>query len=66
MRPCDLLPLLSILAILAIGDLAAPAPRFVEPEGMDLSLDGMQISDPEHTAEYLAKTGGRSEARRIS
>jgi hypothetical protein len=25
---------------------------------MDLSLDAMQISDPEHTAEYLAKAGG--------
>ncbi|MCK9565638.1 MAG: hypothetical protein M0Q43_06275 [Methanothrix sp.] len=51
-----LLMLAAIACIMAAY--AAPAPRVIVPAGMDLSLDGMQISDPEHTAEYLEKTGG--------
>jgi hypothetical protein len=61
MRPSNLLPIILILAILAIGAYASPTPRVVEPAGMDLSLDGMQISDPEHTAAYLEKTGGTAQ-----
>ncbi|MDD4652171.1 MAG: hypothetical protein PHQ34_08065 [Methanothrix sp.] len=40
------------------GACTSPTPIVKEPVGMDPSLDAMQISDPEHTAEYLAKTGG--------
>lgn len=50
--------MLAAIACIIFGACASPTPRVVEPEGMDLSLEGMQISDPEHTAEYLAKTGG--------
>jgi hypothetical protein len=62
MKPINLLPIILILAILAIGAYAAPTPRVIVPDGMDLSLDGMQISDPEHTAEYLERTGGTAQS----
>ncbi len=50
--------ILVAIACIMVGASASPTPIVIEPAGMDLSLDGMQISDPEHTAEYLAKTGG--------
>ena len=50
--------MLVAIACIMVGAYASPTPRVIEPEGMDLSLDGMQISDPEHTASYLEKTGG--------
>jgi hypothetical protein len=58
MQLCNFISIYSILAMFAISACASPTPRVIEPAGMDLSLDAMQISDPEHTAEYLAKTGG--------
>jgi hypothetical protein len=58
MRLSDFPHIILIISILAISAYASPTPIIIEPAGMDLSLDGMQISDPEHTAEYLAKTGG--------
>jgi len=54
----NILLMLAAIACIMIGACAAPTPIVVEPAGMDLSLDGMQIADPEHTAEYLEKTGG--------
>jgi hypothetical protein len=62
MRLSNILLIFGILAILAIGAYAAPTPRVIVPAGMDLSLDGMQISDPEHTAEYLEMTGGTAKS----
>jgi hypothetical protein len=53
--------MLVAIACIMVGAYASPTPIVKEPEGMDLSLDGMQISDPEHTAEYLAKTGGTAQ-----
>jgi len=53
----NILLMLAAMACIIVA-FAAPTPRVIEPEGMDLSLDGMQISDPEHTAEYLEMTGG--------
>ncbi|MFZ2472942.1 MAG: hypothetical protein WAW52_13525 [Methanothrix sp.] len=54
----NILLMLAAIACIMIGALAAPSPRVIVPAGMDLSLEGMQISDPEHTAAYLEKTGG--------
>jgi len=54
----EIVLILAAIACIIFGACASPTPRVIEPEGMDLSLDAMQISDPEHTAEYLAKTGG--------
>jgi len=53
--------MLVAIACITVGAYASPTPIVIEPAGMDLSLDGMQISDPEHTAEYLAKTGGTAQ-----
>jgi hypothetical protein len=50
--------MLAAIAFIMVGAYASPTPRVIVPAGMDLSLDGMQISDPEHTSEYLEKTGG--------
>ncbi|OPY48665.1 MAG: hypothetical protein A4E49_03414 [Methanosaeta sp. PtaU1.Bin112] len=50
--------MLAAIACIIFAACASPTPIVIEPEGMDLSLEGMKISDPEHTAEYLAKTGG--------
>jgi hypothetical protein len=50
--------MLVAIACIIVGAYASPTPIVIEPAGMDLSLDGMQISDPEHTSAYLAKTGG--------
>jgi hypothetical protein len=55
-----MLMLVSIACIM-VGAYASPTPIVIEPAGMDLSLGGMQISDPEHTSEYLAKTGGTAQ-----
>ncbi|MCX6678725.1 MAG: hypothetical protein NTU95_12405 [Methanothrix sp.] len=57
-NPRNILLMLAAMACIIAGACAAPTPRVIEPEGMDLSLDGMQIADPEHTAEYLEMTGG--------
>jgi len=50
--------MLAAIACIMVDAYASPTPIVIEPAGMDLSLDGMQISDPEHTAAYLEKTGG--------
>jgi hypothetical protein len=57
----NILVMLVAIACIMVGALAAPTPRVIEPDGMDLSLDGMQISDPEHTAAYLEMTGGTAQ-----
>lgn len=57
----SVLAMLAAIACIIVGAYAAPAPRVIEPEGMDLSLDGMQIADPEHTAQYLEMTGGTAQ-----
>jgi hypothetical protein len=54
----NILLMLAAIACIMVGAYAAPTPTVIEPVGMDLSLDGMQIADPEHTAEYLEMTGG--------
>ena len=54
----NVLLMLAAIACIMVGAYAAPTPRVIVPAGMDLSLDGMQISDPEHTAEYMEMTGG--------
>ena len=54
----NILLMLAAIACIMVGAYAAPTPRVIVPAGMDLSLDGMQISDPEHTAEYMEMTGG--------
>jgi hypothetical protein len=45
----NILLMLAAIACIMVGAYAAPTPRVIVPAGMDLSLDGMQISDPEHT-----------------
>jgi hypothetical protein len=53
--------MLVAIACIMVGTYASPTPIVIEPAGMDLSLGGMQISDPEHTAAYLEKTGGTAQ-----
>jgi hypothetical protein len=57
-----ILLMLAAISCIMVGAYAAPTPRVIVPAGMDLSLDGMQISDPEHTAEYLEMTGGTAKS----
>jgi hypothetical protein len=57
----NIMLMLLAIACIMVSAIASPTPIVIEPAGMDLSLDGMQISDPEHTAEYLAKTGGTAQ-----
>jgi hypothetical protein len=57
----NIMLMLAAIACIMVVTYAAPAPRVIEPAGMDLSLDGMQIADPEHTAEYLEKTSGTAQ-----
>jgi hypothetical protein len=57
----NIMLMLVTIACIMVGAYASPTPIVIEPAGMDLSLGGMQISDPEHTAEYLAKTGGTAQ-----
>ena len=54
----NILLMLAAIACIMVGAYASPTPTVIEPAGMDLSLGGMQISDPEHTAQYLEMTGG--------
>ena len=54
----NIMLMLAAIACIMAAAYASPTPRVIEPAGMDLSLDSMQIADPEHTAEYLAMTGG--------
>jgi len=54
----SILLMLAAIACIMVGAYASPTPTVIEPAGMDLSLGGMQISDPEHTAQYLEMTGG--------
>jgi len=53
--------MLAATAFIMVSAYASPTPKVIVPAGMDLSLDGMQISDPEHTAAYLEKTGGTAQ-----
>ena len=57
----NILLMLAAIACIMVGAYASPTPTVIEPAGMDLSLGGMQISDPEHTAEYLEMTGGTAQ-----
>lgn len=54
----DMLIMFAVLICSAITAHSAPQPVVVNQDGMDLSAGSMQIADPEHTAEYLAMTGG--------
>jgi hypothetical protein len=53
----NILLMLAAIACIMVGAYASPTPTVIEPAGMDLSMGGMQISDPEHTAQYLEMTG---------
>jgi hypothetical protein len=57
----NILLMLGAIACIMVGAYASPTPTVIEPAGMDLSLGGMQISDPEHTAQYLEMTGGTAQ-----
>jgi hypothetical protein len=57
----NILLMLAAMACIMVGAYASLTPTVIEPAGMDLSLGGMQISDPEHTAQYLEKTGGTAQ-----
>jgi hypothetical protein len=57
----NILLMLAAVACIIVGAYAAPTSRVVVPAGMDLSLDSMQIADPEHTTEYLEKTGNTAQ-----
>jgi hypothetical protein len=57
----NILLMLAAIACIMVGAYASPTPTVIEPAGMDLSMGGMQISDPEHTAQYLEMTGGTAQ-----
>lgn len=48
----------SLVLLASFGAVAAPVVPPTGPEPLDLSPDNLNIVSPEHTAEYLAKTGG--------
>lgn len=50
--------MLAALACCVLCASATPQPIVTEPDGMDLSAANLQISSPDHSAEYLQKTGG--------
>jgi hypothetical protein len=60
MRICRILFSLMLLACIA-AQAKAPIINSTSPAPLDLSPENMKIVSTEHTAEYLAKTGGLAE-----
>lgn len=58
MKYKDALLIFAVLICSAATAYSTPQSVVVNPGGMDLSAGSMQIGDTEHTAEYLAMTGG--------
>ncbi len=55
---------LLLAVMVCLASVAAASPQNIvqlEPTGMDLSSGNMQIVSTEHTAEYLARTGGTAQ-----
>jgi hypothetical protein len=50
--------LIFLVLLISFGAVAAPIVQQTEPAPMDLNPDNLNIVSTEHTAEYLAKTGG--------
>ncbi len=50
--------LVSLVLMAGFGAMAAPIVQQTEPAPLDLSPDNLNIVSTEHTAEYLAMTGG--------
>src|SRR5512137_1285934 len=50
--------LISLVLLASFGAAAAPIVQQTEPAPLDLNPNDLNIVSTEHTAEYLAKTGG--------